>query len=185
MSAAIKVNVKMKDDTKRVKKAVQRANVKSLGSAGAYVRGIARRSIKVSSDASAPGKPPHSRKGLLKNAIIFGVDKPNESVFIGPAATHIGRKVAGVHEFGGTKTVEIKPNFKLEMGGHGPMGYRGARIQVARLDTRRRLARAKMVAKTIPSRRVSAKYPVRSFMARALKIAASRLPREWAGSVHE
>lgn len=179
----IQTRVRISDETRRVRQAVKKANVKSLDAAGAYVRGIARRSIKVAPTASKPGKPPHSRRGLLKDAIVFGVDRSSESVTIGPAASAVGRKVAGLHEFGGTARRDIKPNWRLQIGGHGPMAYRRGKLHVAKIQTRLQLVRATRVARDFKPRTVNARYPERPYMSKALGIAVKRLPENWARSV--
>lgn len=87
-------------------KKVGEATVKSLGHAGALVRLIAKRSIKRSPEKSAEGSPPHTRKGLLKRAILFAREKGR--VIIGPSARIAGP--AGVpHEFGGRFRQERYP----------------------------------------------------------------------------
>ena len=55
-----------------------------LKRAGAYVRTVARRRILTSPKPSQPGQPPHSRRGLLKRAILFGLDREGKSVLVGP-----------------------------------------------------------------------------------------------------
>lgn len=98
----VSVRVKTRWDGRRVQRKARDATITSLGRAGAYLRGIARRSIKVAADASRPGKPPHTRRGRLKNAILYAVEKPRQGVVIGSTASEIGR-VGSTHEFGGTE----------------------------------------------------------------------------------
>lgn len=47
---------------------------------GAVVRCVAQRKVATSPKASQPGAPPHSRRGLLKWAILFGSDISPERV---------------------------------------------------------------------------------------------------------
>ena len=87
-------------DSRRVILAVRRGNFTALRRAGAYVRKAARHRVSVSPKASVPEQPPHSRFGLLKRSLLFGVEKRREAVVIGPAASLIGPAMTA-HEFGG------------------------------------------------------------------------------------
>lgn len=91
---------------KAIVKKVGEATVKSLGHAGALVRLIAKRSIKRSPAKSAEGAPPHTRKGLLKSAIIYAQEKGR--VIIGPSA-RIAGPAGKPHEFGGRFRQEKYP----------------------------------------------------------------------------
>lgn len=91
---------KTKFDKKRVKRAAQTGAFKSLAHAGAAIRLTARRSIKRSAEPAAAGSAPHTRKGRIKAAIKYAVDKNKQSVVIGPDEVVTG--TAGkAHEFGG------------------------------------------------------------------------------------
>ena len=92
--------VRVEFDSNAVRNAVRRGGVKSLRQAGAYVRKAARHAVKKSSRASAAGTPPHTRRGLLKNSILFGVEKHRMAVVIGPAYEFVGISMTA-HEFGG------------------------------------------------------------------------------------
>lgn len=87
-------------DERRILIAVRNGNNIALRRAGAYVRKAARNQVSASDRASAPGTPPHTRRGLLKNSLLFGVEKKKQSVVIGPAESIIGTAMAA-HEFGG------------------------------------------------------------------------------------
>jgi len=78
----------------------RRGSVESLGHAGGLVRKVARHSIRRSPVASAPGTPPHTRRGQLRRAILYAVEKDRRSVVIGPDYSVIGL-AATPHEFGG------------------------------------------------------------------------------------
>jgi len=96
----IGTKARVKFDAGKVKRAAQKAGITSLGHAGAAISLTARRSIRKSPKASAPGSPPHTRKGRLRNAIKYAVQKTVQSVLIGPdyaVAADSGR----AHEFGG------------------------------------------------------------------------------------
>ena len=79
---------------------VKKGSLKALRCAGAYVRKSARNAVSRSSKASSPGTPPHTRRGLLKRSILFGVEKNRMAVVIGPAKKFIGISMT-THEFGG------------------------------------------------------------------------------------
>ena len=88
--------------------AVLAGSLNALRRAGAYVRRAARHKVKTSDNPSPPGSPPHSRAGLLKRSILFGLDKPAQAVVIGPAESVIGNAMAA-HEFGGRYKRERYP----------------------------------------------------------------------------
>ena len=96
----IGMKVRIEDRTKQVKKKAKEANFKSLGHAGAAIRLTARRSIRKRQTASAPGSPPHTRKGQLRRAVMYAVEKQQERVVIGPEFARVGPS-AMAHEFGG------------------------------------------------------------------------------------
>lgn len=87
-------------DTAKVVRQVKAGSIESLGHAGGAIRLAARHSIKRSPRPSEPGTPPHTRRGLLRGAIVYAVEKERESVVIGPRHSVAGP--AGMpHEFGG------------------------------------------------------------------------------------
>lgn len=88
-------------DDRRILVAVRSGNNIALRRAGAYIRKAARNRVTTSDKASAPGSPPHTRQGLLKQSLLFGVDSRRESVVIGPAESIIGTAMVA-HEYGGT-----------------------------------------------------------------------------------
>ena len=87
-------------DDRRILVAVRSGNNIALRRAGAYIRKAARNRVTTSEKASAPGTPPNTRRGLLKQSLLFGVDKRRESVVIGPAESMIGTAMVA-HEVGG------------------------------------------------------------------------------------
>jgi len=94
------MNVKIVSDFDAVLKRARESTFKNLGYIGGVTRKIAQNSIKIDPKPSAPGTPPHSRKGLLKKAILYVVDKDKQSVIIGPTANVVG-PAAEPHEHGG------------------------------------------------------------------------------------
>ncbi|MCE2966850.1 MAG: hypothetical protein LW831_04910, partial [Phycisphaeraceae bacterium] len=51
---------------------------------GAFIRPAAKTSIRKRKGSAPPGAPPHSHEGSLRRLILFGYDKPNDSVVVGP-----------------------------------------------------------------------------------------------------
>lgn len=195
------------DETANVRRRMKAGTVKSLGQAAAYVRGIAVRSIgsgfkkntkkavregapERSYTPSAPGKPPKSPTRRLKKGIAFDVDKPKGEAVVGPTRSAVGR-IGSTHEFSGTepaKKVRRSNNWKLEVGGHGPIrGGPGRLDAFAKLKTEADVQRSHAIADafgtpewdrgaTKPRPR---KYPARPFMGPALARSRDRLPAFW------
>ena len=95
------MKVHIEFDQSRILVAVKSGNITALRRAGAYIRKSARNKVTQSSNASAPGTPPNTRRGLLKQSLLFGVEKQRQSVVVGPAEKFIGTAMSA-HEFGGT-----------------------------------------------------------------------------------
>ena len=89
-----------------------RASREFLKRAGAYVRRVAQRKVVTSPKPSQPGQPPHSRRGLLKRGILFGVEPRRLAVVIGPAYQFVGISMT-THEFGGKYRRERYPKRPL------------------------------------------------------------------------
>ena len=87
-------------DARKVRKKADAGTFKSLNHAAAAIRLTARRSIRRSPKESAAGTPPHTRRGLLKRALLYNVDKSRMRAVIGPAYSIAGRS-GSAHEFGG------------------------------------------------------------------------------------
>ena len=104
----IEMKIRTRSDIPKVMRAVRRANIRSLGHAGAYIRKVARHSIRRSPNPSAPGRPPHTRKGQLRRSILYAVTKDKQSVVIGPSVALVGTS-AMAHEFGGRYKRERYP----------------------------------------------------------------------------
>lgn len=84
----------------KVAKAARKANFTSLAHAAAAIRLAARRSIRRSAKPSAPGRPPHTRRGQLRGAILYAVEPHEPRAVIGPDYGVVGTSGAA-HEFGG------------------------------------------------------------------------------------
>ena len=95
-------------DVKRLKDKARKGTFRSLAHAGAVVRLTARRGIKKKPRASAAGKPPHTRRGQLKRALLYKVEKEGLRVVIGPTYSMVGLS-GHAHEFGGKYRRENYP----------------------------------------------------------------------------
>lgn len=186
------MKAKVKFDAKKITKAARKGSLDSLKDAGKYIYGIARKSIKRTSEPAPPGHQPHTRKGQLPRAVRFAVEKQYLGVVIGPTNTGIG-KIGHTHEFGGTEPPKKykKPNWKVVVGGHGPIRRIGGKqkLLVVRLNTPRQVSVAENLIETLPPSeggppsKKKRKYPPRPFMGPALKIALPYLPKMWRNSV--
>jgi phage gpG-like protein len=90
----------MIDETPQVAKAVERGAVQGLRKAAFAIYEKARESIVESDRPSAPGEPPHTRRGQLRRAIVYAVDAQEQTAIIGPRESVVGVS-AEAHEFGG------------------------------------------------------------------------------------
>ncbi len=96
----IGVNAKTKMETQKVLAKAKQGSFKSLSHAGAAIRLTARRSIRKRKTASPAGSPPHTRRGQLRRAIAYAVEKQQLRVVIGPEHEVVGES-GKAHEFGG------------------------------------------------------------------------------------
>lgn len=99
-NSAIGIQVRTRADISNVLRAARRANIENLGHAGAAIRLTAKRSIRRSDKPADPGKPPKTRRGQLRSAIRYAVEKNKQRVVIGPDHRFVGQS-ARAHEFGG------------------------------------------------------------------------------------
>jgi phage gpG-like protein len=89
---------KFLDHTKRVRDAADKAARRAFAKAAFRIFRDAQASIERSATPSAPGQPPHTRRGQLKRAIRYAADK--DGAVIGPLASMVG-EAGAAHEFGG------------------------------------------------------------------------------------
>ena len=97
-------------DQHAVMSRVDAATRRALSRFGAYVRADAKKSIRkaANSKPSAPGRPPKSRKGTLKQHIYFSYDPIKQSVVIGPALLPRTRQDNLIMlEYGGTRRMPL------------------------------------------------------------------------------
>jgi len=188
---------------------MKKLNIASISHASAALRKDVKRSIKKSTTESAPGQPPHTRRGQLKRAILYKVEKNRESAVIGPSI-HLISRVGQIHEIGGTYVITPKkPTWNIRIGGHGPIFWngqyqrvgdqplrrgRGGRflkrqkpMRFARLRTSRQVSRAKRIAaaylRGLRPRRQT--YPKREFMKPALDRLKPRIPSYWRAGIRQ
>ena len=93
MKAALRI------DERGLVAAKKKATFRGLYQAGAFIRTTARRSIRRRKKPSAPGSPPSTQTGRLRDAMAFYVDERRERVFIGARSKIVG-PILGVHERG-------------------------------------------------------------------------------------
>ena len=74
---------------------------------GAFVRRVARNSIRRRKAASAEGSAPSSHTDLLRNWILFGWDPETESTVVGPVKLNKGTDAPATLESGGLATIMI------------------------------------------------------------------------------
>lgn len=96
----IGIKVQTLFNSARVIRIARSASLKNLAHAGGYIRITASRSIKRSPRPSQPGTPPHTRRGQLRRAIRYAVERERKSVVIGPEYGTVGPS-GMAHEFGG------------------------------------------------------------------------------------
>jgi phage gpG-like protein len=113
-------SVKFTDETAKVVQAAKDAGELSMGRAAGRIRKDSIASIKRApkakaqgrntkgqftkaraATASPPGSAPYTKRGQLKRAIVYDVNKADQSAVIGPRASVVGLS-AEAHEFGGT-----------------------------------------------------------------------------------
>lgn len=81
----------------------------SLSRSAFLIRRTAQSSIRTSRKPSAAGRPPHTKRGRIRKAIMYGVDRQRQEAAIGPAK-HLTGTVGKAHEFGGKYKAEtFKP----------------------------------------------------------------------------
>ncbi len=95
-------------DRSAVIRATGRATRRVLSRFGAFVRTRAKQSIRTKDGVSAPGKPPYSHTGLLRNFIFFAYDAHTQSVVIGPAKLNNRSNAPEVLEHGGIANIPHK-----------------------------------------------------------------------------
>lgn len=174
---------------------MDRATAKALKDAGAYLRRVARNSIKSRKKSSAPGSPPsnHAKKGMaasLKN-ILYGFDATNQTVTVGPIGFRLqrtrgvvsqSRPVPNVHEFGGfvhrVRRVAVRPVARRKSSSNLTVAQKEAFQRKIKDGT---IVRPETQYSFIEENR---SYPKRPFMKPALDIVAPKFPSLWTSTVN-
>jgi len=95
-------------DRRRVEDALRRGARRGLFRAAAAIRLQAARSIIQSASPSEPGRPPHTRKGQLRRAILFAVKEDHGLLVALIGTSHDILGPAGrAHELGGRFRQEV------------------------------------------------------------------------------
>lgn len=71
-------------EQEKILDSAERASLRALARFGAFVRQRAKTSIRPRDKISEPGKPPSSHVGLLRDRILFEVERAAKNVVIGP-----------------------------------------------------------------------------------------------------
>jgi hypothetical protein len=100
------VVTKLVNDFERVRREADRAARTVFAKAAFRIFRDAQASIERSSTPSAPGSPPHTKRGQLKRAIRY--DATKDGAIIGPKASMVGTS-GEAHEFGGSYRGESYP----------------------------------------------------------------------------
>jgi hypothetical protein len=94
----------------KVAKKAADAVFRNLGHAAAFIRTVARRSIRTSPKPGRPGGPPRTRgQRRLRNAILYFLERDVGRATIGPDAQIVGEGVGGALEHGGEFRGEYYP----------------------------------------------------------------------------
>ena len=93
------VVTKLVNDFERVRREADRAARNVFAKAAFRIFRDAQASIERSSTPSAPGSPPHTKRGQLKRSIRY--DATKDGAIIGPKASMVGTS-GEAHEFGGS-----------------------------------------------------------------------------------
>lgn len=83
----------------KVREAAEKAARRAFAKAAYRIMQDAKASVERSAEPSAPGEPPHTRRGQLKRAIRY--DATKDGAVIGPLASMVGTS-GEAHEFGGS-----------------------------------------------------------------------------------
>jgi hypothetical protein len=87
-------------NSKKIWTAMEKRTRWALAKAAYRVFRDAQSTIEKSPDPSEPGKPPHTRRGMLPKAIRYQVDYTIPDAIIGPVGSVIA-DIGQLHEFGG------------------------------------------------------------------------------------
>jgi hypothetical protein len=163
-------------DRASVERAVDRAELQQLSKAGAFVRRAARSSIRKRKKPSAPGKPPSSHVGTLREGILFAFERRIRSVVVGPVRINRTDGAPERLEFGGKRSIDDREARLLN---------RQIRsLNSAGRDIAGRFVKAGAGAIQEVDEGQTLNYMARPFMRPALEREAPKFPKLFANSVH-
>lgn len=178
----VKLRTDIKIEPEKVARMVKTKVGRALLRAAGYVRKVTRNSItpvpkasrglSYSHQASSPGTPPHTRTGLLRKSVLFGLDNEGKSAYIGPAF-HFISDIGALHERGGARVYPGKPR-RYKLGSFGPIrdvpGEREvSRLPGARLTTGAMVERANELAESKTPANDRQRFPARPFVGPAFE----------------
>ncbi len=187
----------------KVKKAMDEATHFALLSSGAWVRSVARRSMRYRKSPSRPGEPPSARQGparsLLRRMLYFAYDAQGDEVVAGPVKLGQESGVPNLHEFGGiqgviqrgklrvgmTAAIRIVKGRRIEIGPHIKAAHKdtkGRRVVYAKLKTPGQVEQAHKVEDELYGFR-DRRFPKRPYMRPALLQSADKIPTFWENSL--
>ena len=153
-------------DRKAVTDAIGKAKAGVLAKQGAYVRTIARRSMKKKKGPSKPGTPPNVHEGQIKDFLYFAFDAETDTVVVGPAKLGNGSAPDVLEHGGKIKEFGIYDG----RGRFVPLRFMNRKGRIAAMKTGRVVARRSTVA-------------MRPFMNPALLLAKPKLAAMWQDQV--
>lgn len=182
MPAVVKVT-SLFFDRAVVTNAMDKANVRALSKAGAFIRRAAQTSMgyRKLGRASGAGNPPfaHREKGAkLRKLLFFSYDPQSKSVVVGPVAFGPKAEAPNLNEFGGTvtrrRTVRV-----------APARVRPKATKAQKAAFARKLKTGEVITAKPPTKvtTATAKYPPRPYMNPALQKELPNLPKRWANSL--
>lgn len=98
--------IKFIDRTRRVQEAADRAARRAFAKAAFRIFRDAQSTIQRSDEPSAPGEPPHTRRGQLRRSIRYHATK--DGAVVGPLGSMVG-EAGAAHEFGGEHKGQTYP----------------------------------------------------------------------------
>ncbi|MGD9128693.1 MAG: hypothetical protein PVH19_15055 [Planctomycetia bacterium] len=194
----VQLRAKTTFNRRKIEKHFKDKSIRSLGHAGGAINLTARRSIRRTKEKpSRPGTPPHTRRGQLKKALRYKVERHQEKVVIGPTRSGIST-IGATHEHGRRRKIP-NPRRRVRKIGDGgeiaigrPSGKLTKRTRLGtvfvtytKLRTHSQVARANRINRLLygPEEIIVGRYPKRPLMGPALEKVKDRLPKLWGTSV--
>jgi len=177
-------------DRAAVTSKVDAATRRVLSKMGAFVRRRAKSSIRKRKKVSAPGQPPSSHVGTLRNLLFFGYDSGTKTVVVGPAAFERTRLLGGkttpetLEEGGVVPKVEYQLSSGLWVSRNSPLlkdrDQRGASGKLLTRD-QRKIVEADVSGR--PKRTLTPKIAARPYMGPAYRAELPKFAQMFKNSV--